>query len=86
MSLMGQSRRFDRVPTTSATPLQADIVTVRRHVSKVPRTEVSIPSAATVASEARHGGVRLAPPLALDLNEVDDLGPSASKLSEIGYV
>jgi hypothetical protein len=46
--------------------------------------EVSIPSAATVASEARHGGVRLAPPLALDLNEVDDLGPSASKLSEIG--
>ena len=33
---MGQSRRFDRIPTTSARPLQTDIVTVRRHVSKVP--------------------------------------------------
>ena len=31
-----QSRRFDRTPMTSALPLQTDIVTVRRHVSKVP--------------------------------------------------
>jgi hypothetical protein len=35
-SAMGQSRRFDRIPTTSARPLQTDIVAVRRHVSKVP--------------------------------------------------
>ena len=34
MSVPGQSRGFDRVPTTSAVPPQTDIVTVRRHVSK----------------------------------------------------
>jgi hypothetical protein len=32
------------------------------------------------------GDVRRTPPLALDLNEVDDLGPSACKLSEIGDI
>ena len=36
MSLMGHSRRFGRVPTTSALPLSTDIVTVRRRVSNVP--------------------------------------------------
>lgn len=32
------------------------------------------------------GDVRRTPSLALDLNEVDDLGPSACKLSEIGDI
>jgi hypothetical protein len=40
MSAAGQSRRFDGVPTTSALPLRTDIVTIRRHVSKVPYAEV----------------------------------------------
>src|SRR5450631_3070827 len=57
-----QSRQFGGVRATSALPLRTDIVRLHPQVRFVPRTEVSIPSAATVASEARHGGVRLAPP------------------------
>src|SRR4051812_2389359 len=38
--LSGRSRRFDRVPTTSALPLYADIVSVRQHASNVPITEL----------------------------------------------
>jgi hypothetical protein len=36
MSLNGQSRHFDRAPLTSGLPRLADILTVIRHVSKVP--------------------------------------------------
>jgi len=36
MSAWGHSRRFDRVPATSALPYKTDIVIERRHVSKVP--------------------------------------------------
>jgi hypothetical protein len=36
VSEMGQSRRFDRSPTTSGVPRQADILRVIRHVAKVP--------------------------------------------------
>ena len=36
MSVQGHSRRFDRVQLTSGLTPQADIITDRRHVSKVP--------------------------------------------------
>jgi hypothetical protein len=38
---MGQSRHFDRRPTTSGPPLETDIVRAGRHVSKVPTAEMS---------------------------------------------
>jgi hypothetical protein len=41
MSPMGHSRRFDRRPVTSGLPRLAEILRVRRHVSKVPTTEVA---------------------------------------------
>jgi hypothetical protein len=41
MSLMGQKRRFERRPITSGLPPTPDILSVGRHVSKVPQTEVS---------------------------------------------
>ena len=40
MSASGHSRRFDRRPVTSGLPRLADILRARRHVSKVPTTEV----------------------------------------------
>ena len=40
MSALGQSRHFGRRPTTSGLPLETDIVTAGRHVSKVPTTKV----------------------------------------------
>jgi hypothetical protein len=39
---MGQSRRFGGASTTSTLPLRTDIVTARRHVSRVPDSEVVI--------------------------------------------
>jgi len=32
---LGQKRRFDRLPVTSGLPRQTDMISVRRHVSKV---------------------------------------------------
>jgi hypothetical protein len=43
MSVQGQSRHFGRRPTTSGLPLETDIVRTGRHVSKVPKAEVTIP-------------------------------------------
>jgi hypothetical protein len=40
MTAEGQSRHLGRRPTISGLPLETDIVTVGRHVSKVPSTEV----------------------------------------------
>jgi len=40
MSEKGHSRHFDGLPVTSGLPLEADIVTAGRHVSKVPKPEV----------------------------------------------
>src|SRR5258707_12119401 len=40
MSELGQSRHFGRRPTTSGLPLEADIVTAGRHVSKVPEGDM----------------------------------------------
>jgi hypothetical protein len=37
MSYVGQKRRFDRCPVTSGLPRLTDILSVRRHVSKVPK-------------------------------------------------
>src|SRR6266550_1041689 len=39
MSELGPSRHFGRRPTTSGLPLEADIVTAGRHVSKVPEAD-----------------------------------------------
>src|SRR5882672_7360881 len=39
---MGHSRRFDRVQLTSGLTPQADIIADRRHVSKVPTTELAL--------------------------------------------
>jgi hypothetical protein len=36
MTAFGHSRHFDGLPMTSGLPLEADIVTAGRHVSKVP--------------------------------------------------
>src|SRR5450631_1098043 len=36
MSVVGQSRRFGGQPPTTCLPLETDIFSVRRHVSKVP--------------------------------------------------
>jgi hypothetical protein len=38
---LGQSRHFDREPLTSGLPRLADILRVIRHVSKVPKAEVT---------------------------------------------
>ena len=40
---MGQSRRFDCVPPTSALPPSTDIVRSARQVRFVPKAEVTIP-------------------------------------------
>jgi hypothetical protein len=40
MSVRGQSRRFGGQPPTSGLPLETDIFTAGRHVSKVPIMEV----------------------------------------------
>ncbi len=40
-SVLGQSRRSDRGPTTSGLPLKADVLSVRRHVSKVPTPQLA---------------------------------------------
>ena len=40
MSELGQTRRSDRAPVTSGLPLATDILSVRRHVLKVPAPEV----------------------------------------------
>jgi hypothetical protein len=37
----GHSRRIDSLPITSGLPQQADIFGVERHVSKVPKPEVT---------------------------------------------
>jgi hypothetical protein len=42
MTASGHLRRFGHRPTTSGLPLETDIVRAGRHVSKVPRTEVTI--------------------------------------------
>ena len=39
MSLVGQSRHFDRPPVTSALPREADILRVIRHVAEVPAAD-----------------------------------------------
>src|ERR1700688_2562338 len=52
MSLLGQSRHFDRVPTTSALPLRTDMVPVRWHVSKVPEAEVKASIGASSVCES----------------------------------
>jgi hypothetical protein len=41
MSELGDARHFDRATITSGLPRLADIFRVRRHVSKVPATEVA---------------------------------------------
>ena len=41
MSAAGHSRRFDRVQLTSGPTPQADIIADRRHVSKVPQTDIA---------------------------------------------
>ena len=41
VTAQGHSRRFGRLPTSSALPLKTDIVTVGRHVSNVPKPEVT---------------------------------------------
>src|ERR1700692_537375 len=38
---MGQSRHFDRGPATSDLPPGTDIVSPRRHVSNLPKTELA---------------------------------------------
>ena len=48
MSATGQKRRFDRRPVTSGLPRQADLFRVGRHVSKVPKSEVGLASAARI--------------------------------------
>jgi hypothetical protein len=40
MSAPGQTRQFDRAPMTSGLPQQADLLRVRRHVSKVPTPDI----------------------------------------------
>jgi hypothetical protein len=45
---MGQKRRFGDVRATSALPPKTDIHRERRHVSKVPRTEVADAVAASI--------------------------------------
>jgi len=42
MSEMGQKRRFERRPVTSGLPRSADIRRVRRHVSKVPKSDLCV--------------------------------------------
>jgi hypothetical protein len=42
-SVVGQSRHFDRRPTTSGPPLETDIVRAGRHVSKVPIPDLHAP-------------------------------------------
>jgi hypothetical protein len=42
MSLLGQSRHFDRAPLTSGLPRLADIFSVCRHVSKVPKSDLCV--------------------------------------------
>jgi hypothetical protein len=44
MSGMGQTRHFDRAPITSDLPGLADNFGVRRHVSKVPATDMNLRS------------------------------------------
>jgi hypothetical protein len=44
MTAKGQSRRSGGQPPTSGLPLETDIVTAGRHVSKVPQPEVSLQS------------------------------------------
>jgi hypothetical protein len=40
MSAPGQTRHFDGAPTTSGLPLSTDILTLRQHVSNVPRADI----------------------------------------------
>jgi hypothetical protein len=40
MSLLGQSRHFERWPTTSGLCPKADIVTAGRHDANVPQAEI----------------------------------------------
>jgi hypothetical protein len=40
MSQLGQSRHFDRAPLASALPPTPDILSARRHVSKVPKGDI----------------------------------------------
>jgi len=42
MSDAGQLRRFDRVQLTSDLTSQADIIADRRHVSKVPMSDIGV--------------------------------------------
>jgi hypothetical protein len=51
MSLPGQSRHFDRAPLTSGLPRLADILSVIRHVSQVPISEVA--TAHSITSSTR---------------------------------
>src|SRR5436190_15817460 len=54
MSELGQSRHFDHAPVTSGLPRLSDILSMRRHVSKVPKPEVDVHSitSSAVASSA----------------------------------
>jgi hypothetical protein len=40
-SVVGQKRRFHQAPTTSVHPRQADILSIRRHVSNVPDPDIT---------------------------------------------
>jgi hypothetical protein len=40
MSVLGQTRRFGRLPMTSGLPPSTDIFGARRHVSKVPTSDI----------------------------------------------
>lgn len=57
---VGRQRRFDLRPVTSGLPRRTDILRVRRHVSKVPNSEVAGFGVATlvhdVASPQSHIG------------------------------
>jgi len=50
MSELGQSRRLERAPVTSGLPRGADILSVGRHVSNVPKAEVGRPYSITASA------------------------------------
>jgi hypothetical protein len=55
MSVVGQKRRFGDVRVPSALALKADILRKRRHVSKVPTTEVADLFDHFVGARDQHG-------------------------------
>ena len=51
---MGHSRHFDGLPMTSGLPPEADVVTARRHVSKVPGADIP-PCGSTLGRNEKKG-------------------------------